>query len=108
MTGTLLLTGSGRLLVAQPHAAAPPGPLSPWAVLVRVHEKSGVVHREITSFRKAGQRYRRTTEVHRQRRYSRQQLLRVLRESGFRARALRGYGAMRFREGQVGFLARKR
>jgi imidazolonepropionase len=34
-TGTTLFTGSGRLCVAQPHAAAPPGTISPWAVLVR-------------------------------------------------------------------------
>ena len=30
-----LLTGTGRLLMAQPHAAEAPGTLSPWAVLVR-------------------------------------------------------------------------
>lgn len=33
--GGLLLTGTGRLLMAQPHAAEPPGTLSPWAVLIR-------------------------------------------------------------------------
>lgn len=33
--GTLLLTGTGRLCVAQVHAAAAPGPISPWAMLVR-------------------------------------------------------------------------
>jgi imidazolonepropionase len=31
----MLLTGTGRLLMAQPHAAAAPATLSPWAVLVR-------------------------------------------------------------------------
>ncbi|TMB84070.1 MAG: imidazolonepropionase [Chloroflexi bacterium] len=30
-----LFTGSGRLAMAQPHAAAPPATLSPWALLVR-------------------------------------------------------------------------
>ena len=34
-TGTTLFIGSGRLCVAQPHAAAPPGTISPWAILVR-------------------------------------------------------------------------
>jgi imidazolonepropionase len=34
-TGTTLFTGSGRLCVAQPHVAAPPGTMSPWAILVR-------------------------------------------------------------------------
>jgi imidazolonepropionase len=32
--GTLLLTGTGRLCVAQPHVAEPPAVLSPWAVLI--------------------------------------------------------------------------
>jgi imidazolonepropionase len=31
----LLLSGTGRLVMAQPHAAEPPGTLSPWAVLIR-------------------------------------------------------------------------
>jgi imidazolonepropionase len=33
--GQLLLSGTGRLLMAQPHAAEPPGTLSPWALLIR-------------------------------------------------------------------------
>jgi len=33
--GQLLLSGTGRLLMAQPHAAEPPGTLSPWAMLIR-------------------------------------------------------------------------
>jgi len=33
--GRLLLSGTGRLLAAQPHAAEPPGTLSPWALLIR-------------------------------------------------------------------------
>lgn len=33
--GQLLLSGTGRLLVSQPHAAEPPGTLSPWALLIR-------------------------------------------------------------------------
>lgn len=33
--GGLLLSGTGRLLMAQPHAAEPPATLSPWAVLIR-------------------------------------------------------------------------
>ncbi|TMB52860.1 MAG: imidazolonepropionase [Chloroflexi bacterium] len=33
--GTTLFTGSGRLAMAQPHAAAAPATLSPWALLVR-------------------------------------------------------------------------
>jgi imidazolonepropionase len=32
--GGLLLSGTGRLLMAQPHAAEPAGTLSPWAVLI--------------------------------------------------------------------------
>jgi len=34
-SGSRLLTGTGRLLMAQPHAAEAAGPLSPWAALLR-------------------------------------------------------------------------
>ena len=81
-----------------------------WAVLLRVREEdgTGIVRREITSFRKVGATYRRSVEVHRQRRYSREKILRTLRRLGFAARVLRGYGKPRFRKGHVGFFGRKR
>ncbi|MFN8177834.1 MAG: class I SAM-dependent methyltransferase [bacterium] len=80
-----------------------------WAVLLRVRDENGtgIVRREITTFRKVGATYRRTVEVHRQRRYSRAKILRSLRRLGFAARVVRGYGKARFRKGHVGFVARK-
>ena len=81
-----------------------------WAVGMHVREAagSGVVRREITTFRRIGRTYRRSVEVHRQRRYPRAPVLRMLRRAGFAARTLDGYGAVSFRAGQTGFFARKR
>jgi SAM-dependent methyltransferase len=78
-----------------------------WAALVEVEEKGRILTRRITSFRKVGELYRRTHEVHRQRLFTRPELADPLRELGFRVRPLGGYGPLRFRRGSIGFLARK-
>ena len=81
-----------------------------WAVLVAVRGEpgGGLLRREITSFRRVGDLYRRTHEVHVQRRFDRRWLKSELEKEGFSVRVLRGYGQARFRTGQVGFLATKR
>jgi SAM-dependent methyltransferase len=80
-----------------------------WAALVASEEdrQRRLLTRTITSFRKVGQLYRRDHEVHRLRLINRPELAGQLRTFGFRVRTLRGYGAMRFPRGSVGFLARK-
>jgi SAM-dependent methyltransferase len=57
-----------------------------WAVLVRVSERGLALTRFITTFRRAGQAYRRSDEVHRLRLYTRAGVLRALRRAGFEAR----------------------
>ncbi len=80
-----------------------------WAVLVSAEEdrKRQLLTRQITSFRKVGEAYRRDHEVHRQRLYPAGEVAALLRGAGFRVRVLRGYGEYRFPRGVAGFLARR-
>jgi SAM-dependent methyltransferase len=80
-----------------------------WAVLVTTEEDVGrrLLTRSITSFRRAGDLYRRDHEVHQQRVMIPAELTSQLRSIGFRVRPLRGYGPKRFGPGHAGFLARK-
>ncbi|MFZ0887606.1 MAG: class I SAM-dependent methyltransferase [Candidatus Binataceae bacterium] len=78
-----------------------------WAVLVENREEGKLLTRRITTFRKVGRFYRRGEEVHRQRLYRDTDIAKALRRVGFNVRALRGYGAIRFRPGLTGFVARK-
>jgi SAM-dependent methyltransferase len=80
-----------------------------WAVLVTAEEdqQQGLVTRHITSFRKVGELYRRDHETHRLRLLPRAQVESWLRDSGFQAQPLGGYGPVQFLPGMVGFLARK-
>ncbi len=80
-----------------------------WAVLVEAEEKikKRELERRITSFRKAGQLYRRSQEVHRLHTYPGVELAGQLRGIGFRVRLVRGYGNYRFRRGVAGIIARK-
>jgi SAM-dependent methyltransferase len=82
---------------------------SDWAVLVRrEHSADGrQLTRHITAFRKVGSLYRRSEEVHRLRLYDTAEVAEQLRCVGFRVRTLKGYGAVRFKPGHAGFLARK-
>jgi SAM-dependent methyltransferase len=65
-----------------------------WTVLVEKHEdsKRSLLTRRIIAFRKSGNGYRRTEEVHHQRLYRPSEISRELRRAGFRVRTLRGYG----------------
>jgi hypothetical protein len=63
-----------------------------WAVLAESAEEGDILTRSITSFRRRGDGYRRTEEVHRQRLYRPAGVLALLRATGFRARSRRRYG----------------
>ncbi|HEV8581811.1 MAG TPA: class I SAM-dependent methyltransferase [Thermoanaerobaculia bacterium] len=80
-----------------------------WAVLATVEEdpRQSLLTRSITTFRKVGDLYRRSHEVHRQRLLPRAQVLSWLQDIGFQARILDAYGSVPFGPGHVGFLARK-
>lgn len=80
-----------------------------WAVLVdsREHRARRLLTRDIMTFRQVGRLYRADREVHRQRLFAPDDLLRLLRRAGSRARILAAHGRMRLAPGQVGFLAVK-
>ncbi|MGO9470861.1 MAG: class I SAM-dependent methyltransferase [Isosphaeraceae bacterium] len=80
-----------------------------WVVLVTSREdrRPKLLTREITSFRRVGESYRRDHEIHQQRLLPRVELVRKLRQTGFQVRTLKGYGPLRFGPGHSGFLARK-
>lgn len=82
---------------------------SDWAILVTTEEdrKKHVLTRRITSFRKTGSRYRRSEEIHLQKLFEKRTVLRLLREAGFRARSLSGYGALPFPRALFGYLGSK-
>jgi SAM-dependent methyltransferase len=78
-----------------------------WVVLVEKEEDRGTLTRRITTFRKAGEHYRRTDEVHRQHLYRAPDVARELRRVGFRVRTIRGYGRYRLPRARAAFIARK-
>lgn len=80
-----------------------------WAVLVDRHEdpQTGLLTRDITTFRKDGDRYRRDHEVHRLRLLPRALIEEWLRELRFEVQTLTAYGALSLLTGVAGFLARK-
>ena len=101
--------------IAGPGRAGPTGlregySLGPdWAILFRVEEdrRREKLMRTMTSFRKVGKLYRRTTEIHEQRLYTVAKITGDLREVGFSVRRLHGYGRSNFPSGLVGFVASK-
>ncbi|MFO0968004.1 MAG: class I SAM-dependent methyltransferase [Gemmataceae bacterium] len=80
-----------------------------WVVLVWAEEdeKRRILTRRMTTFRKAGELYRRDAEVHRLRLIDPGAVARELRGAGFRVRRLRAYGAWALGQGHAGFLARR-
>lgn len=80
-----------------------------WTALVEAEEdrKHRTVVRRITSFRRVGRLYRRGYEEHRQRLFERSEIAPLLRHAGFRVRASRGYGELRFPRGVTAFVATK-
>jgi SAM-dependent methyltransferase len=78
-----------------------------WVVLVEKEEDGETLTRRITTFRKAGEYYRRSDEVHRQRLYRAPEVAGELRRVGFRVRMMRGYGRYRLPGARAAFVARK-
>ncbi|MBX7164934.1 MAG: class I SAM-dependent methyltransferase [Pirellulales bacterium] len=80
-----------------------------WACLYAAEVDAADRHitRRITSFRRDGEVYRRTDEVHDVRVADAAELRAGLIDAGFQVRTLRGYDAFRFPRGITGFLGRK-
>lgn len=81
-----------------------------WATLVTAEEDAAgrELTRHITSFRRVGEFYRRTHEVHRLRLLPRAMVTALIERAGFRVEVLDGYGSQPFAAGHAGFLARRR
>jgi hypothetical protein len=62
--------------------------------------------RKIATFRRAGELYHSSKEVHRLRLYGTRQVLELLRGAGFRARVLKGYAGEPFAPGHRAYVAR--
>ena len=78
-----------------------------WVVLFEKEEDRGTLTRRITTFRKAGEHYRRSDETHRQRLYTAPAVAGELRRVGFRVRTVRAYGRHRLPKARAAFVARK-
>ena len=80
-----------------------------WACFARIEEdgaKNSLI-RHITTFAKVGANYRRRHELHRLKLYSKHEMIRWLREAGFRVRTYRRYGEYCLAERQSAYVARK-
>jgi SAM-dependent methyltransferase len=82
---------------------------SDWVVLTEasVEETSGMLVRNITSFRRIGTLYRRDDEVHRLSLIDPATMLEMLRAVGFEAEIIPAYGSVSLPRGVVAFLCRK-
>lgn len=80
-----------------------------WVVLVTVEEdkQHQRLTRQITTFRKVGEFYRRDREVHQLVLYECSELVEKLQEIGFDVQTLENYETLQFPAGHIGFLARK-
>ena len=83
---------------------------SDWAILVETEgdRRRASLTRRIICFRKAGQLYRRSEEVHRLRLFEPSELLSALKGAGFEARRAPAFGRFRLPRGVAGFVAAKR
>lgn len=81
-----------------------------WAVLVDVEEDpvQPLLRRDITTFRKIGDRYRRSEERHWVQIDRRETILHELSESGFSTTTMRRYGSRRLLDRRLAFCAHKR
>jgi hypothetical protein len=80
-----------------------------WACIARIEEdgaKNSLV-RHITTFLKVGGSYRRRKEIHQLKLYPKREMIRWLREEGFRVRTYRQYGEYRLAKRQSAYVARK-
>lgn len=81
-----------------------------WACMYSVQEdtEKRLLTRNITSFRKVGEHYRRDEAMHRLRLYAPAELRAMLTEQGFRVQVFKTYGALKFPKRHAAYLAEKR
>ena len=79
-----------------------------WAILVETSAENEVLKRQITTFRRAGDCYRRDAETHRLRLVAPDRVEAELRASGFSVERIDAYGGTRLPPGLHGFVASMR
>lgn len=78
-----------------------------WSIVHRATEEKGTLTREIVTFIRDGDTYRRSDERHVLRLYTPMEILKALAAAGFETVELGGYGAFTLPSGWHAFLARK-
>ncbi len=78
-----------------------------WVVLVEKKEDRGTLTRRIITFRREGEHYRRSDEVHRQRLYRAAEIAGELRQAGFCVWTIHCYGSYPLPRAHAAFVARK-
>ena len=80
-----------------------------WTCLVKYRhdEAQGRLERRIVTFRKIGDLYRRSEELHRQQLFDAASIEHLLEQTGFRVQIVRSYGAFPLDESVAGFVAAK-
>ncbi|MCB0640331.1 MAG: hypothetical protein KDC44_01770, partial [Phaeodactylibacter sp.] len=80
-----------------------------WTIFL--HYKEDVVaqtfSRDITAFRRIGDLYRKSNELHEVNTFKRAEVVDTLRAIGFQVEVVKGYAGTDFRAGHVGFIAQK-
>ena len=78
-----------------------------WYVAVERHERRTLITRRIVTFRKLGRHYRRSVEVHVQRRFRRQDIRKMLERTGFSVEFRKGYSHQNLGDGHTVVVAAK-
>ena len=101
------MAGQDRVPSGNPHRTFVEN--ADWAVLVEVeaNDRRTLLTRRITTFRKQGERYRRSHEVHRLLLIDPAKVVVLLQRIGFSVETFDRYGARSFPQGVAGFKARK-
>lgn len=80
-----------------------------WTIFVHYKENvtARTFSRDITAFRRIGDLYRKSNELHQVNTFDREEVLATLRAIGFQVELTKGYGGTEFRPGHIGFVAQK-
>lgn len=78
-----------------------------WFVFAEKKEHQGILTRRIVSFRRVGESYRRSEELHRLRLYEPADIVAALRKAGFQAQTSHRYGSYHLSKAHSAFIARK-
>lgn len=80
-----------------------------WSMFVRVREnsKTNILTRDATVFRKVGEYYRRSHELHKAKLYPHEEIIKFLKEAGFDVSLFKQYDKLMLDEHHFGYICRK-